>query len=186
MTDGPRGDSEAWGLKYSALRSKNSIHKFWISDGKYGFIFSRVSSMALILEEKKSPYRRWYEKNQQTLSERRKKRYAEDSEYRQRAIERSQRRRRGEVTLTTPPADAPISFGEAAKHIGVGKSTLDDWRSKKYFPEPKHYNGRRLWFTEKQVLLLKELKDRVYGKRRWYMKFDRFKEVVASISANWD
>jgi hypothetical protein len=142
--------------------------------------------MALILKnEKSSYYNSWYKKNQQRLSEKRKKLYKEKPEYRQQALERSQRRRRGEVTLTTPPADAPISFEEAAKHIGVGKSTLDDWRSKKYFPEPKHYNGRRLWFTEKQVLLLKELKDRVYGKRRWYMKFDRFKEVIAYMF-NWD
>jgi len=66
-------------------------------------------------------------------------------------------------------------------------STLHEWRRKKLFPEPKHYSGR-LWFNEKQVLLLTKLKEviRVYGKRRGNVKRDRLKAVIATISANWD
>jgi predicted DNA-binding transcriptional regulator AlpA len=142
--------------------------------------------MALILK-KESPNRRWYKKNKQQLSEKRKKQYAEDLEYRQRAKEASRKYRRGERTLTTPP-DGLISFAKAAEHIGRKVSTLYEWRSKKYFPEPKRHNARRLWFSEKQVLLLTKLKEviRVYGKRRGNVKRDRLKEVIAFIVANWD
>jgi hypothetical protein len=147
--------------------------------------------MALILKKKKSNYSSWYEKNKQRLSEKRKKRYAEDSEYRKRAREASRRYRGGERTPMTPPAHAPFSFAEAAKCIDVGESTLREWHKEQFFPEPKRHNGRRLWFSNKQILLLKKLKDRVHGKRRWYMKVDRFKvdrfeEVIASTWANWD
>jgi hypothetical protein len=145
--------------------------------------------MALIAKKEKSNYNSsWREKNKERLSAERKTRYAEDSEYRQRVREASRRRRRGEVALTTPPADAPVSFGEAAKGIGIHISTLHHYRRKKYFPEPKHHNGRRLWFSEKQVLLLKTLKDffRGYRRKAWSVKLARLKEVIAYISANWN
>jgi hypothetical protein len=54
--------------------------------------------MALILK-KQSTFGKWYEKHKQRLSEKRKKRYAQDPEYRQRALEASRRHRRGERTV---------------------------------------------------------------------------------------
>jgi predicted DNA-binding transcriptional regulator AlpA len=143
--------------------------------------------MALILKMKESNYSSWYEKNKQRLSAKRKKLYAENPEYRERALEASRRRRRSEPTLPRP-TDAQISFAQAAERIGIGVSTLHDWRSKKFFPEPKRHNGRRLWFNEKQVLLLKNLKEffRAHGKKPWKIKLQRLKEVVTSISASWD
>ena len=142
--------------------------------------------MALVLKKKESLFRKWYQKNKQRLSDERKKRYAQDPEYRQRQLESSKRYRRGERGLPKPPG-APISFAQAAELTGIGVSTLHEWRRKKLFPEPKHHN-RGLWFSEKQVGLLKNLKEffRVYGKRHWDGKRDRLKEVVASICANWD
>jgi hypothetical protein len=141
--------------------------------------------MALIMKNR-SRYGEWYLKNKERLSEKRKRLYAEDPEYRQRALENSRRYRRGERSLPTPP-DAPISFPQAAERTGIGISTLHEWRRKKYFPDPKHHN-RGLWFTEKQVLLLKNLKEffRKYGKRPWKMKQGPLKELLAFISANWD
>jgi hypothetical protein len=112
--------------------------------------------MALILK-KQSTFGKWYEKHKQRLSEKRKKLYAEDPEYRQRQLESSRQRRRGERTLPKPPG-APISFAQAAERAGIGVSTLHEWRRKKCFPEPKQHN-RGLWFSEKQVLLLKNLKE---------------------------
>jgi len=137
--------------------------------------------MALIL---KSAYRRWYEKNKQAVSEKRKKRYAQDPAYRQRAVEASRRRRRGESTARTRP-EGLISFKETPERIGVSGSALHGWRRQKLFPETKHYGGQ-LWFSQQQVLLLKHLKNAVYGRRRWYMKSDRFKEVIAYVKDNWD
>jgi hypothetical protein len=141
--------------------------------------------MSLILPKKESSYSRWYKGNKGSLSQKRKRRYADDAEYRERRLEASRRRRRGERSLRTPPDHAPISFVQAAERIGVSVSSLHSWRRQKLFPEPKHHNGR-LWFDEKQVLLLKDLKDKVCGKRRWYMKTDRFKEVIAYVHDNWD
>jgi hypothetical protein len=142
--------------------------------------------VALILKKGESCFRSWYEKNKERLSEKRKKLYAENPQYRQRALEASRKRRRGERTLTGPPEDAPISFAESAARTGVGVSTLHEWRRKQYFPEPQHHS-RGLWFSEKQVFLLKDLKDffRVHGRKPRHIKLDRLKEVVASISANW-
>ncbi len=142
--------------------------------------------MVLILKKTESRFRKWYEPNRERLSQKRKKRYAEDPEYRQRALEASKRYRGGERTLPKPPG-APISFAQAAELTGIGVSTLHEWRRKKCFPEPKHHN-RGLWFSEKQVLLLKNLKEffRVNGRKPRHIKLDRLKEVVASVCADWD
>ena len=142
--------------------------------------------MALILKKKVSGFRNWYEMNKQQLSEKRKKLYAENPGYRQRALEASRRYRRGERTASQQP-EGLISFAQAAEHTGIGVSTLHEWRRKKYFPEPKHHN-RGLWFSEEQVLLLTNLREffRKYGKRRRSMNRERLTMVVASISANWD
>jgi MerR HTH family regulatory protein len=143
--------------------------------------------MALILNTTESSYYRvWYEKNKQRLSRERKERYANDPEFRERVKEASKRRRHRVPTPPVPP-DAPFSSSQAAKLAGIGISTLREWRSKEYFPEPKHHNGA-LWFTEKQVLLLKNLKEffRVYGKRPGKIKRDQLKEVVAFIRDHWD
>ena len=142
--------------------------------------------MALILRKKESGFRNWYKHNRQRLSEKRKKLCAENPEYRQRQLEASKRYRRGERTLPTPPG-ASISFAQAAKRTGIGVSTLHEWRRKKLFPEPKHHN-RGLWFSEKQVLLLKNLKEffRVNGRKPRHIKLERLKEVVASVCADWD
>jgi hypothetical protein len=135
--------------------------------------------MALILN-KQSTFGKWYEKHKQRLSEERKKRYAQDPEYRQRQLEASRRHRRGERSLPKPP-DAPIFFAQAAERTGIGVSTLREWRRKKYFPEPQHHNGR-LWFSEKQVLLLENLKQffRLNGRKPRHIKLERLKAVVAS------
>src|SRR5438067_2075863 len=110
--------------------------------------------MPLFFEKAKSYNQIWYEANKQRISEERKKRYKEDSEYRQRLVQASRRRRNGEKTSLAPPMpEGLISFHEAAKRLGKGASTLRQWRRKMYFPEPKRYN-RAPWFTENQVILL--------------------------------
>src|SRR4051794_36676 len=98
--------------------------------------------MALILKKKELSFSRWYKANKERLSQERRQRYAQDPEYRQRQLEASRRRRRGESTPRMPPNDAPISFGEAAKRIGVGVSALSSWRTKQYFPAPSIHSGR--------------------------------------------
>jgi MerR HTH family regulatory protein len=140
----------------------------------------------LIFKNTKSTYQQWYQQNKQRLSEKRKKLYADNPEYRERAMEASKRYRRGERTLPIP-ADTEISFAQAADRLGIGTSTLREWRRKKLFPEPKHHN-RGLWFTENQVSLLNKLKDffKVYRMRPWKIKRDRLKELREFIGTNWN
>jgi hypothetical protein len=128
----------------------------------------------------------WYQQNKQRLSDKRKKLYATNAEYRERALEASRRSRRGERTPPTP-ADAQISLAQAAERLGIGVSTLHEWRRKQLFPEPKHHN-RGLWFTENQVSLLKELKGffRVYRMRAWKIKQARLNELRAFLLTNWN
>jgi hypothetical protein len=143
----------------------------------------------LIFNKPKSNYRKWYEQHKERISAKRKKRYSEDPEYRARAIEASRRRRSGEQAPPIPPVppNAPISLEEAADRLGKGVSTLREWRRYKYFPEPTRHN-RGLWFTEEQLNLVQELKERLdkYGKRRGPIKQARLREVRAFIGANWN
>jgi hypothetical protein len=148
---------------------------------------AEVNEMLVI---KKSSYQQqWYQKNQQRLSDKRKKLYAENPEYREQRLEASRRRRSGDQTppVSPVPPDAPISFAQAAARLDRGVSTLREWRRNKYFPEPKRHN-RAPWFTEHQVSLLKQLKDffEVYGKRPGKVKEKQFKDVRAFIAANWN
>src|SRR5262249_12071371 len=114
----------------------------------------------LTLPKKKSSFQRWYQQNKARLSEKRKKQYRENAEYRERQVEETRKRRSGVQPPPTPPVppDAPISLAQAAELVGVGISTLREWRRKNLFPEPKRHN-RGLWFTEKQVELLKPIKE---------------------------
>jgi hypothetical protein len=143
----------------------------------------------LILKTKKSNYREWYEKNKQKLSEKRKRRYAEDAEYRARAIETSRKRRSGEQTPPIPPVppDAPISLKEAALRVPAGASTVRGWLRQNYFPEPKRHN-RGLWFTEKQVELLRLLKEFFRKNKMRPLKITQplLAQLRASIIADWN
>ena len=144
--------------------------------------------MAVIFQKTKPKglgFRKWYQQNKELLSAKRKKLYAENPEYRRRALDARKRRLSGGPVLAIPP-DAPVSFAQAAEHLGISTSTLRAWRRRKRFPEPKHHN-RGLWFTEKQVLLLKGIKDfyGVYGKRSGTVKQELLNELVASIAADW-
>ena len=126
---------------------------------------------------------------QTTTLGKRKKRYHENSEYRQRVIEASRRRRSGEQTPPAPPVppDAPISFAQAAGRLGIGTSTLREWRRMKYFPEPKRHN-RAHWFTEHQISLLMKLKEFLgkYKMRLTTTKREEWKQLRAFIWTHWN
>jgi hypothetical protein len=142
----------------------------------------------MLVFKKKSAYGAWYQENKQRLSEKRKKLYAENPEYRQRAVEASRRYRSGERSpLVSPvPPDGLISFSQTAERLDVGLSTLREWRSKGLFPEARRHN-RGLWLIENQVLLLRRIKDfSKYRMRPAKFKQARLAETKASILANWN
>ncbi len=79
-----------------------------------------------------------------------------------------------------------LTLEQAAAEVGVGLSTLREWRRKKLFPEPIYQKGR-IWFAPNQVVLLKEIREffRKYGKRPGKYKQLKLQELMASIVAEW-
>ena len=143
--------------------------------------------MALIFEKTKpkgAEFRKWYQQNKERLSAKRKKLYAENPEYRQRALEAS--KKHGD-TEASSMLDGHVFFTQAAQDVDITISTLREWRNKHYFPEPRHHNGR-LWFTEHQVFLLKSLKKffQVNGKKTWKSNKYALKDLVESVCAKWE
>jgi len=126
----------------------------------------------------------WYEKNKQRLSEKRAKRYREDSAYRAAALERSRHQRAGKKPHVVASTD--VSFSQAAVAIGVSIWTLREWRRKNYFPEPLRRNGQ-LWFSPEQVERLRMLQHffEVHGVRTTKQTKPDLESLVSLTYANW-
>ena len=143
--------------------------------------------MTLIFEKtrpKGSTFRKWYQQNKERLSAKRKKLYAKDPEYRQRALEAGKRRADTEASSMIT---GHVFLAQAAQDLDITISTLREWRRKHYFPEPKRQNGR-LWFTEHQVFLLKSLQEffKVNGRKTWKSNRHTLKALVQSVWAKWE
>lgn len=126
----------------------------------------------------------WYARNKARLSEKRARRYREDSAYRAKALLRSRQQRA--TTKSVVRDGYTVPFREAARQVGVTGWTLREWRRKNYFPEPRRRDGR-LWFTPEQVGLLRELRQffRQHGVRVKASTRDALGDVVALTYANW-
>lgn len=135
----------------------------------------------------KTAYQRWYEKNKDKLSEKRKKRYREDPEYRQGYLDRKAKQTEA---LRAEPVDPKYThnFTEAAEALGVTLWTLRSWRSKDLIPEP-HVHNKGLYFTTAQVGLLTRLRD-FYKKVGKPVLTEAEQNEVEQISdlirANWE
>jgi hypothetical protein len=141
--------------------------------------------MALHFEKPESPSRKWYRQNKERLSALRKKKYVEDSQYREQ-IKAGVKRRRETGRVKSIPAGS-LCAKQAADQADITVARLRHWEEEHYFPEPRSEYGYCL-FTCHQVLLLQELKQFFYkyGKRAWrtYHKA-ALRELVASIKARW-
>lgn len=126
----------------------------------------------------------WYAKNKSRLSEKRARRYREDTAYREAALERSRKQR--ETKKVTVKDDNWVSFNDAAVGLGITVWVLREWRRKDYFPEPARRQGR-LWFTPPQVQLLQRLHEFfvAHGVRVTEANRQALEEVVSLIYANW-
>jgi len=97
----------------------------------------------------------WYEKNGGDYNAKRRKRYAENAEYRDKMLAGT-RSWRQKVRATKASADeGPIfySIGEAAKKIGRDIQTIRAWEAKEYIPRTDDGRGYRS-YTEGQVTLM--------------------------------
>lgn len=126
----------------------------------------------------------WYQENKGRLSEKRAKRYRDDPEYRQKALDRSRQQRAAQkVPVTTPYT---VSFNDAAQTLGITVWVLREWRRKNYFPEPHRREGR-LWFSFSQVSWLRRIQAffEQHGARVVDANRAALENVTGLVYANW-
>ena len=126
----------------------------------------------------------WYAKNKARLSEKRARRYREDSAYREAALERSRQQRESKKVPVT--SIYTVSFNDAAQELGVTVWVLREWRRKNYFPEPQHRDGR-LWFSPDQVQLLQRVKQFFlqHGARLAEANRGALEDLTGFVYSNW-
>lgn len=121
-------------------------------------------------------FQKWYKDNKGALSERRKKRYREDPEYREKVLARNRAKK---TSVTVPPNF--ISLVSAAESLGITPFVLRYWCQKEYYPAPTRL-GNRDYLTRHQLSLLEPLRDFLQEKTRDATRLDN---IVALIYSNW-
>jgi alpha-L-fucosidase len=76
----------------------------------------------------------WYEKNKARLSEKRKKLYRENSEFRDSALRRAEVQRKRRQDNPEDTQGYTNGFSDTAEELGITVWTLREWRRKSYFP----------------------------------------------------
>lgn len=138
------------------------------------------------MAESTSYFDKWYEKNKDSLSAKRRVRYHSDPEYRLKVIERGRLARMARRGEDIPEGYKHHMVG-AAEALGVTLWTFREWRKKNYFPEPTTFKGRR-WFTARQIELLAPLRDffSQHGRRTSAEDKPALENLVSIIYANWN
>lgn len=118
--------------------------------------------------ESLSEFQKWYKKNSEKLNDKRKKRYATDTSYRQAAIDRQAeyrsrnppKSRAGESRFKKVGGTAVEAFriGKAAEIIGRSVQSIRKWEQLGIIPSPVVPSSHR-YYTAYQVMLMKELAD---------------------------
>lgn len=129
-------------------------------------------------------WERWYQQNKEALNARRRQRYSENSEYRQRAIANSQRfRERKRAEILAEIGDRH-SLAEAAEQINRSPQTIRFWHNAGYLPSPDLVNGKK-FYSPSQVGLLSELAQALVKKGRSKTWHEHRDQVINSIWKRW-
>ena len=129
-----------------------------------------------------SDFKAWYKANKDKVSEKRKKRYAEDAEYRER-MKNNARKARGISAAFRKPDGYSMYLAQVAKYLEITEDVLQYWRKKDYYPEPFVFEGH-VWFTSEQILWLDKLKD-FFQENNSRSARDTLEDLVSMIYANW-
>jgi hypothetical protein len=133
----------------------------------------------------KKTFSSWYAENRERLSERRKAEYAADPAKRQRQQEyqREYRTRTGQ----TAPQFEGLTRADLCDSLEITPWTLNSWRQKGFYPDPKKIGGR-VAFSEQQMNLIGLLADfhRHTGPRLSAAQKANLNNIVAVVHANWD
>lgn len=131
---------------------------------------------------------RWYSRNKSTLSERRREKYRNDADYREKAKKNSADYRRAKSSAEKVPPEYTYTLAKAAEALSISMSRLRDWGQKGYYPSPKRIRGY-LYFTDAQLNLIRQhlvgFFDR-YGVRAARSQRQELDTTVALVFANWE
>lgn len=116
----------------------------------------------------KSAFKKWYEKDKDKLSEKRKQRYQSDAAYRAMCIARAAERRakfpapsRAEMPIFKEVNGKSVEvfrISEVGQMIGIGIQTIRAWEVSGLVPKPTVKSFHRN-YTKFQIALMKELAD---------------------------
>jgi hypothetical protein len=101
-------------------------------------------------------FAKWYKQHGEDFNEKRRNKYNSDPEYRQRVLATARVAREQRRMAHEKPDDYTVNHALAAEILGITVWTLRNWRSKNYFPSPKHFRDGA-WFKDHQLALLGEI-----------------------------
>ena len=147
-------------------------------------------------DAQKSAYRRWYEKNKEQFNAKRRQRYQEDDEYREKALENT-RTYRSEGVRHPELADTPMyrewngelievfRISTVAEMIGRSVQAIRKWEKNEIIPKPYFGRGHRV-YTANQIKLLKKVaafSDKYrYNRAKYYAKLEK---LVNEVYEKW-
>lgn len=133
-------------------------------------------------------YKDWYEDNKRELSERRKKRYRQDPEYRKKARDNAKRYYNKKTgggpksrTIFTQKGERYFSIGELSKRIGKSIQTIREYH--RFGVIPISFSDNRGWrlYNESQVILMERI-FRQFDEK----KIKSLKQVSEILDKEWD
>jgi len=133
-----------------------------------------------------TPYQKWYRNNKLTLNEKRRKKYAQDKEYRNKQLAMA-RIRRQRIQAQKNTQWEGLTTPQVAKLIGRKAQTIRGWEKRGLIPDAEQTeHGVRMYQTHHVGLLkqLAALMDLYFTIPRDEFK-SRLKEMTKHIKESW-
>lgn len=138
----------------------------------------------------KSAFKAWYEKNKDSLSEQRRRRYQADPEFREAVLARAAQWRRDNPEKVSRVGQAGLKdingrklecfrMSEACRRIGCSDQSIRDWEASGLIPEPTVQSAHR-YYTAAQIELLRDFFEFMTAVR--YDKLNRTRLVAEKSS----
>lgn len=135
-------------------------------------------------------FQKWYGRNSENLSRKRKEQYANDPEFREKALARAKdyrnKKKNGHVAQKTTryrnyngTQQQVFTTGGVADSLGCGVTTIINWESKDWIPLPIFDEPHR-FYLQHQVTLMKNLHKAVETK-----KAKQIATAIEKVHDNW-
>ena len=141
--------------------------------------------------QQKSAYQRWYERNKEKVSERRRKRYRNDPEFRKKKLQyRKEQSMREKIARRKAKPEKYVYTTEDVEQIlNISNWKIRRWREEGLTPEP-YTHFRKHWYTETQVELMGMLNDfmeSIHGREENIVgdKIIEFNDLKEEINKRW-